>query len=338
VRLADVAELAGVGTSIVSRVLNGDPTVSTRPETRDRILEAARKLDYRPNALARGLRLSRTMSIGIVINLAYYHENAEILVAVERAAAAEGFVTLIADSTEFVGRGEAYRRLLRERRVDGLLIASLLVSDEFIRELRDERLPFVVLNRRGRLAGPSVSVDEAVGMRRAVEHLASLGHERIAYIAGPANLGRGNRRIEGMRQGMREAGLRVSSKLIATCECDNESVFATTEQLLAQTPRPTAVCVWSPTAAVPVLAAAKQSGFSIPDDLSIVAYNDSPIMDYLDPSLATVRMPLGDMARTGVDSLLRIIDGEQVESVVVHESPVLVERRSTAPAPAVLTS
>src|SRR3989304_8137805 len=98
VRLADVAQAAGVGTSIASRVLNGDPTVSIRPETRERILAAALSLNYRPNAMARGLRLQRTMSLGLVINLAYYYENAEILIAVERAAAAAGYVTLIADA------------------------------------------------------------------------------------------------------------------------------------------------------------------------------------------------------------------------------------------------
>ena len=91
-RLTDVAQAAGVGTSIASRVLNGDPTVSIRLETRQRILDAARELNYRPNAMARGLRLARTMSLGIIINLAYYYENAEILAAVESAAASAGYV------------------------------------------------------------------------------------------------------------------------------------------------------------------------------------------------------------------------------------------------------
>ena len=231
VRLADVAEAAGVGVSITSRVLNNDPTVSTRAETRERILTAARNLDYRPNALARGLRLSRTMSIGIVIDLAFYNENAEIMMAAERASAEAGFVMLIADANEFAERGDVYRHMLRERRVDGILIASLLVSDEFIREIASDGLPFVVLDRAGRTAGPSVSVDEAAGMRCAVEHLIELGHERIGYLAGPT-VDKRSQRTQGLREALRAGGLRAESRLIVPCPCDNDGVFEATLALL----------------------------------------------------------------------------------------------------------
>jgi DNA-binding LacI/PurR family transcriptional regulator len=331
VRLADVAQAAGVGTSIASRVLNGDPTVSIRPETRERILAAARSLNYRPNALARGLRLARTMSIGIIINLAYYYENAEILMAVERAAAAAGYVTLIADTADFVGRGEAYRRLLFERRVDGLLIASVLVTDEFIRELKEQALPFVVLHRRVRGAGPSASVDDAMGMKKAVEHLVGLGHERIGYLAGPSRIDPASRRLQGFRAGVRAAGYRPEPGLVVPCAVDDESVFEATRRLLDERPDLTALVVWSPTAAVPAVAAVRRSGHRIPDDLSVVAYNDSPIASYLDPALTTVHMPLDEMSRTGVECLLRIIGGDHVRSVVVRTPPVLIERGSTCP-------
>jgi LacI family transcriptional regulator len=331
-RLADVARLAGVGVSIASRVLNDDPTVSTRPETRERIVAAARELDYRPSALARGLRLSRTMSIGIVVDLAFYHENAEILAAVERAGTEAGFVTLIADTNDFAERGDAYRRLLKERRVDGILIASLPATEAFIEELEDERLPIVVLNRAG--SGTSVSVDEAGGMRAAAEHLLELGHERIGYVAGPARVGgRADRRVQALRDAMRARGVTLRSNLIAPCACDGDSIFQATLELLAVRPRPTALCVWSSTAAVAVLAAAKRCGLVVPADLSIISYNDSPLIRYLDPPITAVRMPLDEMARAGVQSLLRIIRGEQVESLVMTQAPLLLVRGSTRPAP-----
>ena len=114
VRLIEVAQEARVGTSVVSRVLNGDPSLNVRDETRERILEAAARLDYRPNALARGLKLAKTMTIGLVIPLGY-SENAELIASIERAAADRGYLTLLADASEFVGHGESYRRLLLER-------------------------------------------------------------------------------------------------------------------------------------------------------------------------------------------------------------------------------
>src|SRR3990172_9493660 len=131
----------------------------------------------------------------------------------ERAAARAGYVTLIADVNDFVGRGEAYRRLLFERRGDGLLIASILVTDEFVRELRKEGLPFVILARRVRGVGPSVSLDDALGMRIAVEHLTEFGHRRIAYVAGPAHVDPASRRLAGFRGGLRAAGQRPSQGL-----------------------------------------------------------------------------------------------------------------------------
>ena len=129
-RLVDVATEAGVGTSVVSRVLNGDPTLSIRDETRQRIVNTARRLEYRPNGFARGLKLARTMTIGLVINLGY-SENANLIAAVERAAAHLGYMTLLADASEFISRGGNYGRLLMERRVDGLLMASGLGEDAF---------------------------------------------------------------------------------------------------------------------------------------------------------------------------------------------------------------
>jgi LacI family transcriptional regulator len=323
-----------VGTSIASRVLNSDPSVSIRPETRERILEAAARLNYRPNALARGLRLRRTMSLGIIINLAYYYENAEILMAVERAAASAGYVTLIADTADFATRGEAYHRLLIERRVDGLLIASVLVSDAFIQELQEEGLPFVVLNRRVPGVGPTASVDDALGMQVAVRHLAELGHERIAYLAGPAAVDPASRRLAGFQAGMREAGLRVPPSYVRPCPVDDESVFLATEELLAVKPRPTALMVWSPTSAVPALAAVRRLGLRLPADVSMVAFNDSPIASYLEPPLTTVHMPLAEMAHAGVEALLALMNGEKPGSVVADATPALIERASTGPAPA----
>ena len=335
VRLTDVAKRAGVGTSIVSRVLNSDPTVSIRPETRERILTAARELEYRPNAFARGLKLARTMTIGMVIPNLAYPVNVEIIRGADRAAAAAGYVTLLADADEFVETGEAYQRLLLEQRVDGLLIASASTKEPFLMELVEKRLPFVLVNRRVPHFGPCVSADDGRGVAMAVEHLAALGHRRIAHIGGPRDADTARRRLAGFRKGMRAAGLRIRSDQVAEAPYEEEAGKHAMERLLELSPRPTAVVVWSLAAAIGAVAAANERGVAVPGDLSIVGFHDAPIAAYLHPPLTTIRMPLAAMAERSVGVLLDLIDrrqgGGKPRNIVVPGVPVLVERGSTGP-------
>jgi LacI family transcriptional regulator len=334
VRLADVARAAEVGTSIVSRVLNGDPTVSIRPETRARIETAARELNYRPNAFARGLKLQRTMTLGMVIPNLAYPVNAEIIRGAERSAAAAGYVTLLADADEFLQSGEAYRRLLLEQRVDGLLIASASTSEELLGELSQSGLPFVLVNRRATHVGPSVTVDDAAGIEVAVQHLVALGHRRIAHIAGPQHADTARRRAQGFRSAMRAAKLTVRTGHIAEAPFTEEGGFRAAGQLLGLDTPPTAIVSWSLASAVGAIAGAKRLGLRVPEDLSIVAFHDAPLAEYLDPPLTTVRMPLGEMAESAVEALLELIGGARVRSQVIKTPPVLMARGSTAAAPA----
>lgn len=331
VRLADVAGAAGVGTSIASRVLNGDPTVSIRPETRERVLRAARDLNYRPNAFARGLKLARTTTLGLVIPNIAYPINAEIIRGAERAATARGYVVLLADADEFMQSGEAYKRLLLEQRVDGLLVASAATTEPLLGELAERGLPFVLVNRRSSRVGPSVIADDALGIGLAVDHLVALGHERIALIAGPSDADTAQRRLAGYRAAMRRARLRVPRGRIADSTYDEASGFEAMTQLLALDPRPTAVVAWSLAAAVGALSAVKRAGLSVPGDVSMAAFHDAPVAAYLDPPLTTVWMPLNEMAERGVELLLRLIERRPVRSVTVRTAPRLIERESTAP-------
>jgi LacI family transcriptional regulator len=314
-------------------VLNDDPTVSIRPETRERIVNAARELDYRPNAFARGLKLARTMTFGMVIPNLAYPVNAEIIRGAERRAAAAGYVILLADAEEFEQAGEAFQRLLLERRVDGLLIASGggASSDGVLRRLLREGLPFVLVNRRVGQLGPSVTADDALGMQMAVEHLVRLGHSRIGHIAGPGDADTARRRLAGFRAGLRAHGLRSSPRAIVEAKLDEEAGHDAMERLLELRTRPTAVTVWSIAAAVGALAATRDQGVAVPEELSVVAFHDVPMAGYLDPPLTTIRMPLWEMAERSVECLLRLVAGEQVQDVVIATKPVLIERSSTAP-------
>lgn len=328
-RLADVAAAAGVGTSIVSRVLNRDPTVSIRPETRDRIIEAARELNYRPNAFARGLKLARTMTLGLVVNLEY-PENLELLRAVERRATECGYVTVICDAGEFVELGDSYSRLLYEGRVDGLLVASALVSDDLVRTLIAASLPLVLVNRRLQGVANSVSVEDASAGRLSVEHLHGLGHSQIAHIAGPPYADIASRRRDGFLDGLEEAGLEAKEHWIVAADLEADSGFRAMNGLLDADDRFTAVVIWSPTTALGALSAAKGRGYSVPEDISVVCLHDAPLASYSDPPLSVVRLPLADMAKRAVDDLLHVIDGRGMSAAVVGTPPALIERGSTA--------
>ena len=330
VRLVDVANHAGVGTSVVSRVLNEDPTLSVRDETRQRILDAARVLDYRPNAFARGLKLAKTMTIGVVINLGY-SENTPLIAAIERLAADHGYMTLLADASEFMSHGESYRRLLLERRVDGLLIATGLGEDAFLRRLGSHGVPVVFVNRRLNAAGPSISLDDEAGMSVAVEHLIELGHSKIAYIGGPAIIDISRRRLAGYKRAMRAAGLRVPAQLVTDSSQHEEGGFEAMTRLLKEDDPPTAVAVWSVTVAVGALSAIRRSGLSVPSDISVVTLHDAPIVDYLDPPLATVRMPMAKLAKIAVDSILKLAEHKSAaDTVIGTPKPILLRRGSTA--------
>ncbi len=335
--LADVAAAAGVGPSIVSRVLNNDPTLSVRPETRERVEAAARRLDYRPNFLARGLRSARTMTIALVVPNLTYPVNAAIIHGAHTAAMERGYASVVVDASEFFGARETFASLLRERRVDGVLVAGASddeASRRLLAELTRLRFPFVLANRRVPGIEPFVVLDDAAGMELAVDHLTGLGHRRIALIGGPATADTAVRRLEGFRRGIRKAGARVTRELVVETTVEEEGGFRAMQTLLDLARRPTAVAVWSLGAAVGALAAARRRGLTLPGDLSIVAFHDAPIAAYLDPPLTTVQMALGRMAEESVSVLLDQIDGKRVSSRVIDVPPALVERESTSPPPA----
>ena len=331
VRLRDVAQGAGVTLSVTSRILNGDPTVAVRPETRERVLEVARRLNYTPNAFARGLRLAQTKTLGMVVPNLASTVNAEIIRGATQRATALGYVMLLADAEEFARTSDAYRQLLLERRVDGLLVASARTSDDLVQELANQPLPFVLVNRRLAGVATTVSADDEAGFRLAVAHLAALGHVRIGHIAGPADADTARRRLTGFKQGLAQHRLELRPDYLVEAEFAEEGGFQAMTSLLSRATRPTAVTASSLAATIGALAAIKRAGLRVPADISLVGFHDAPVAEYLDPPLTVVRMPLREMAERSVECLVQLIHGDIIASEVVPTAPVLMQRASTAP-------
>ena len=320
VTLKDVAIAANVDVSVVSRVLRNDPRQSVRPETRTRILDAAARLNYRPNTSARSLKTSRSMALGLLLpdlaNLAY----APIARGAQQSAAAAGYGLLITS-----GAVSENMRML-EGRVDGVLVASA-TSGLDQEELRSSRLPVLLVNRREPAGTASVRVDDEAGSALATEYLVSLGHRSVGLIAGPQNTDTARRRRRGFVTKTAEAGVEAS---IAEGGYSEMGGYSAMMRLMARTPAPTAVFAAHFGAAIGAMGAARRLGLRIPGDVSIIGFDDLPVAMHLDPPLTTVRMPLVEMGEHAVERLLLLIQGEPVGDVVLDIAPELVVRGSAA--------
>jgi LacI family transcriptional regulator len=324
VRLRDVAAEAGVDASVVSRVLSGDARLSVRAETRERVLDAATRLDYRPNAAARTLKTTRTMAIGLlapdVINYAPIAKGAD-----ERAREA-GYTLFVAQD----GASDLLAGM--HGRIDGVLIGIGIEERPRVRDI-SRALPAVFVNRRGPAGVPSVTVDDELGGTLAVRHLVDLGHRRIGHIGGPLEADTAKRRLRGYLVALAATGREMNSDWIFHASFDETGGHAGAARLLAADPRPTGIFVSNVRAAIGAMAAARSLGVRVPDDVSIIGFDDTTFAAYLDPPLTTIRTALAEMGRQAVDHLLALLRGTELGDVVVGAVPELVVRASTAPPP-----
>jgi LacI family transcriptional regulator len=328
VTIRDVAALAGVDASLVSRVLNDHPKASAAPATRQRILETARKLGYHPNVAARSLRTAKTWTLGLLLPNLTNPMYAAIARAAERCAQERGYGLVFGTHVE--GEDEAtFARMMQQGRVEGLLTASGVLSDAFLRRIAIGAIgPVVMLNRRVPGVRASVTVDDAAGAALATHHLAGLGHKHVAGIFGPGAIDTTSRRRAGFVKAQKQAGIHAS--LIDGTGLDPAAGMAAADRIFRDHPQVTGIFASTFAIATGVLRAARLAGLRIPDDLSVVALHDSELADYFNPPLTTVRMPVEEMAGCAVDLLLDLIDGAAPRSVVVRTSPVLIARESTA--------
>ncbi len=335
--LKDVARLAEVDPSTVSRVLRGDPSQTVRPDTRDRIMAAAGSLRYRPNALARGLRTRRTDTIGLIIPSLENVGFSEVTHGIQAAAAAAGKLVVVIESEaldrfEEASMAEAYSRLITEGRVDGLIVAFATVDDHLVSQLADRGMPLVLVNRRTAGIHGSVVVDDERGSDMAVAHLAELGHTRLGYIGIAAETDTARRRERGFREAMARAGLPVRDAWIAVGSPTIAGGRQAAGALLSQagSERPTGIFVASLLGAIGVLAELRDQGVPVPAGMSVIAFNDHALAEHLDPPLTTVRMPNFRMGEEAVRLLLEAIDGEAGRDEMIDDAPMVIARRSTA--------
>ena len=326
--LLDVARLAGVHVSTVSRVLTDSPQLNIRPATRARVEAAAAELRYRPNATARALRSASTGALGMLVPSLRNPVYSEIIRGAFERAWERDFVVVLAEDR---GGGEAeraYERLVEQGRIDGLLIAGVRPDSLLPERAAGASVPFVFVNRR-QPGGHNVSMREEDAAAMAAEHLLGLGHTRVAHLAGPADIDTARRRVAGFLAVARGRGIEPRVVHAAFDErAGHEAMLALLE---AEDP-PTGVFVSNINQAIGALAAVRVAGRRVPDDVSLIAYDDDPIGDFLFPPLTAIRMPLHELGAAGVDAIMARIGGRPAADVTVQTAPELVVRASTAEA------
>lgn len=329
----DVARMANVSIKTVSRVLNREPNVRTA--TRDRVLEAARELSYRPNVSARRLASNRSFVIGILYEIPqsdYFGEFQEGALTVCRE---QGYHMLIhpcsAGSENLI---EDVIDLHRQVTVDGFILLQPLSEIEVLNQaLVDANVPFIRVSQRPWQGPAVISVDDEIASAKMTEHLINNGHRRIGFIMGRPDHGSSHDRLAGYRAAMASAGIPYDDSLVEQGLYNFESGYAGARRLLSLKPTPTAIFASNDHMAMGVLTAAHEKGLAIPGQLSVAGFDDSPMARFAWPPLTTVRQPVTQVARLTTEVLLRVLKGEALERdrYVLHSD--LVRRASTGQAP-----
>ena len=312
VTLRDVARRAGVSTSTVSHVLNGTRPVSE--ELRRRVLDAMHELGYEPNAVARSLKVNRSNTIGLIISDISNPFFTAVVRGVEDVAQARGYTVILCNSDEDVAKETTYLKVLRSKRVDGLILAPAGRPHEYLRNLVKADFPLVFLDRDIEGLGvAAVLLDNEGAARQAVRHLVDLGHRRIGMITGRPSISTTTERLAGYLAALREAGLPVDERLIVSGGSSIEGGRAAANALLDLDPRPTAIFSANNLMTIGALVAIDARGLSIPEDIALVGFDDFPWSGVLRPRLTTVAQPTYELGRMAAEVLLRRLAGSRSE-------------------------
>jgi LacI family transcriptional regulator, galactose operon repressor len=332
VTIRDVARLAKVHPGTVSRALNEETRGLVNPETAERVLRAADQLGYRPNRIARGLKTSRSHTIGVLIPDITNPLFPPILRGIEDRLDQAGYTALIVNTDNDPERERIYLEAMRGRQVDGFISATARLDRELLAELDGAGTPLVLVNRSLEDGSvPAVTVDDRRGIALAVEHVVELGHERIGHVAGPQNLSTGHRRQLSFTEAMHAAGLEVSAEQISFGAYFTEEEGARAcDQLLSDAPGVTAIVAGNDLMAIGCFDTLEERGLVCPDDISVVGFNDMPFVDRLRPPLTTIRIPHREIGQEAADLLLEQLSGKGQAGSEVLLEPALMVRGSTA--------
>ena len=332
VRIIDVAAAAGVSQSTASKALNGSPEIGA--STRAHVQETAARLGYRPNVLARTLKGWRSQSIGVLTDDEEGFFSTSMMRGIEGLANQNGFSVFLCNTLGEVGLERHHLMALLDKKVDGIIMLGAEMKARGGPAVNLHGVPNVYLYcYEAPLRTPSVIPDDRGGARTATEHLTDLGHRSIVFLNGPSRYEASRERLDGYREALESAGILFDPRLVRTSSTDwfPRAGYDMLRDVLAKGIIPDAVFAASDHLASGALSALQSAQIRVPDDISLVGFDDRPVAAELPVPLTTMALPQEEMGRRAADLLLRAIGGEAVEPALHVVPPVLVKRQSVLP-------
>ncbi|MEC0227579.1 LacI family DNA-binding transcriptional regulator [Paenibacillus alba] len=331
--IKDVAKAADVSVATVSRVLHNLTGYSDK--TKQKVMQAVEELGYQPNAIARGLVNKRTQTIGVLFPHVSSSFSSDILHGIEEIAQEKGFSVIVCNTAEEGKRTMKYLQVLREKQVDGIVFTSEVLKDEYFQAIKEMRVPVILVNTMSQKHMiPYVKVDDHQAAYHATDYLIQKGHREIAMISGsPKDRIAGLPRLDGYRQALADNGIEYIESQVANGDFNLEGGTEAMKKLLAEAPPFTALFAASDEMAIGAMNVALERGIKIPDDLSIIGYDDLKFARMVYPPLTTIHQPLTMMGRMASEKLIALIeeDSMQVSSSIVSHH--LVERQTVRSKP-----
>lgn len=325
--IKDVAHKANVSIATVSRVLNNLGGYSDK--TRQKVNTAIKEIGYQPNAIARGLINKRTHTIGVMFPSVSGAFSSDLLKGIEELANDSNYSVMVCNTDQDGKRTMKYLQLLREKQVDGIIFSSEVLKTEYYDVLETMKIPVVLVSSQTEFAKvPFVKVDDYQAAYDAVMYLVSNGHRKIAMISGIlSDINAGKPRAEGYRDALEACGIPFNSRHLVFGDFLYESGRTAMDTLLEQAPDVTAVFAASDEMAIGALSTIVKHGLSVPEDISLMGYDDLGIAKMIIPPLTTVKQPLYEMGKIAAQKLIQLLDtGEPVKSKIVEHT--IVERQT----------
>ncbi|TKI05643.1 HTH-type transcriptional repressor PurR [Martelella alba] len=332
--IKDVAKRAGVSTTTVSHVINKTRFVAE--DTRLAVLDAIDRLHYSPSAVARSLKINRTKSIGLLASTSEAPYFAEIIEAIEQHCFARGYTLVLCNSHNDLVKQRAYLAMLAQKRVDGLLVMCAEYPEPLLEMLGDYRqIPMVVMDwGEARRDFTDTIIDNAFqGGYMATRYLLDRGHRAIGAIPGQLSRNTGGGRHRGYLHALAEAGVTASQQWIVQGDFEPESGYQAMRQILSRAERPTAVFCGGDVMAMGALCAIDELGLRVPEDISLIGYDNVRNSRFFTPALTTIHQPKEELGEAALTLLLDRITSKRETARAIEVHPILIERRSVADGP-----
>jgi LacI family repressor for deo operon, udp, cdd, tsx, nupC, and nupG len=311
VSIIDVAKKANVSTATVSRVISNTGTV--KKETAEKVLVAIQTLNYQPNMLARQLRRMETKTILVVVPDITNTFFSNVFRGIESVADENGYQVLLGDTGNIVERECGYFDILRQRKADGMILLTARSDQHLLEEISGEYPIVLACEYFEGSKLPTVSIDNISSARKATEHLLSLNHKRIGHISGPLELLVGRDRLKGFQQAMVQNNLPVDAYLIQEGDFSFESGFNLMLKILALENPPTAVFAGNDEMAMGTIKAIKSKGLKVPEDISVVGFDDIKFASIFEPALTTVSQPTFAIGKQAMELLIKLMNNDKLE-------------------------